>query len=491
MSNTASGGAARRINPQNPPYPQLRALMRTAYNADTLPRLAEYPGFTELRFRVGLKADLDDLIDEVFELARTRLMWEELLNAVAAEAPRAYNALAREEGWDLVAEPAIAPQPGPISPQPAPVPIPPPAPKQRVDVEIHITARAGDTYPVYIETSLAGDAQGTFTLPWSEGDLMKHLGWLEMGPTDRDGLATLGTALFDALLTRHVRDRYIESRGRAESGLRLRLRLDAPELQALPWELLYDAERQEFLAIAGETLITRYLAVPRGRPPLAVQPPLRVLLFTANPSGSVPLQIDAEVAAVRDALARPAAAGQVQLDVLPSAQVLTLRDKLRDFQPHVLHFIGHGQADQEGGALLLEDEEGGKDYLPGSTLATVLKRTNVRLAILNACLTSRGATVDLDKESFYARRRTLLGVGPALIDAGLGAVIANQFSVRDWSARVFAQDFYRTLARLEPIDEAVSRAREALMLKFDEEQRDWATPVLFLRSPDGVIFQRP
>jgi hypothetical protein len=82
-----------------------------------------------------------------------------------------------------------------------------------------------------------------------------------------------------------------------------------------------------------------------------------------------------------------------------------------------------------------------------------------------------------------------LGVGPALVDAGLGAVVAMQFSMRDWSARVFAEDFYTTLARLEPVDEAVSRAREALMLQFGEDQRDWATPVLFLRAPDGVIFR--
>ena len=34
------------------------------------------------------------------------------------------------------------------------------------------------------------------------------------------------------------------------------------------------------------------------------------------------------------------------------------------------------------------------------------------------------------------------------------------------------------------------RAREALMLGSGEDSRDWATPVLFLRSRDGIIFER-
>jgi CHAT domain-containing protein len=201
----------------------------------------------------------------------------------------------------------------------------------------------------------------------------------------------------------------------------------------------------------------------------------------------VQLDVEAEVAAIEGVLEDMQAAGEVRIHVLRHAQRMTLRNTLRDFGPHVLHFIGHGRADREGGALVLEKRDGGGDLLSGSMLSTLLKRADVRLAVLNACLTARGAVIE--EEDFYEVRRALLGVGPALVDAGLGAVVAMQFSMRDWSARVFAEDFYTTLARLEPVDEAVSRAREALMLQFGEDQRDWATPVLFLRAPDGVIFR--
>jgi hypothetical protein len=49
-----------------------------------------------------------------------------------------------------------------------------------------------------------------------------------------------------------------ETIGRDDLGLRLRLRINPPELAALPWEFLYSPERHLFLAASVETSLSRY-----------------------------------------------------------------------------------------------------------------------------------------------------------------------------------------------------------------------------------------
>ena len=50
----------------------------------------------------------------------------------------------------------------------------------------------------------------------------------------------------------------------------------------------------------------------------------------------------------------------------------------------------------------------------------------------------------------------------------------------------FTGEFYGALVDGHPVDQAVSSARKSLLDGFRDE---WATPVLFLRAPDGNIFE--
>jgi hypothetical protein len=364
---------------------------------------------------------------------------------------------------------------------------PPSPPETYDDVEIHVTPGPDNQQLVRIKTALAGDDSALLARTWSDSDLSKWLDWLEGGQVEGQGLIAIGQRLFDALFQDHVRDSYAQARGATHSRLRLRLWFDVPGLQALPWELLYDARQREFVALSGKALITRYLPVPRGKPPLAVKPPLRLLIASASPRDQLGPNVAAQETAVHQALAPLEAAGQVRVDSLPHAQVMTLRQALRDLQPHVLHFVGHGMMQAAGGVLLLEKADGTAHPLPADDLHILLQNApTVCLAVLNACLTARGGS---GPTPFATQRRALLGVGPQLVWAGLGAVVAMQFSLNDESAQLFAQDFYQTLARLEPVDLAVARAREALRLARGAHSRDWATPVLFLRAADGLVFQ--
>ena len=70
---------------------------------------------------------------------------------------------------------------------------------------------------------------------------------------------------------------------------------------------------------------------------------------------------------------------------------------------------------------------------------------------------------------------------------GIPAVVAMQFKVTDSAAIQLAESFYRAVALGKPVDHALTTARR--MVEADEEYNfEWGTPVLFMRSPDGYLF---
>jgi uncharacterized RDD family membrane protein YckC len=100
---------------------------------------------------------------------------------------------------------------------------------------------------------------------------------------------------------------------------------------------------------------------------------------------------------------------------------------------------------------------------------------SLRLVVLNACEGARSAVDD-----------PFGGVAQALVRQGIPAVIAMQFEISDPAAVVFSQSFYQALADLLPADEAMVEARRAIFAASNEVE--WATPVIYLRAPDGQIF---
>jgi hypothetical protein len=475
---------SQRIDPGNPPYAFLRKLLRAAFDSKSLSRLGETPPFGELRYRFSPSDNLDDMIDEVLEFSRTQSFWEELLDATAARSPKTYNGFAEGMGWPPVPVPEVVVKSSEEKPDVQPETLTKPT---FDEAEVYISALGDGHYRTRIKTS-KGEGVEEFESPWTSEQLTTLLSDLEHRETDRDSLVELGSQLFQAMFAGKVLNRYMQATSRASGGLRLRLWLEPPELQALPWELMYDDERRKFLTLAQGVLVTRYLPVAEEPQALVVEPPLRVLVATASPKDGRPLGVEAEAEAVERALASQVKEGKAKVKVLHHARADDLGEAIEGFTPHVLHFVGHGALGPEGGALVLEDPQGLATPLPASTLAYLITWAETRLAVLNACLSSRDLAIDASPLS--DRRRAMLGVGPALVNAGLGAVVGNQFSQSDEAGRLFAQKLYDRLALFDPVDEAVSRARLALVLKSGEGARDWATPVLFLRAPDGVIFAR-
>jgi hypothetical protein len=62
-----------------------------------------------------------------------------------------------------------------------------------------------------------------------------------------------------------------------------------------------------------------------------------------------------------------------------------------------------------------------------------------------------------------------------------------QFKITDGAAITFARQFYGALADAYPVDAALSNARKAMYAE-NEKEVEWGTPVLYMRSPDGRLF---
>jgi hypothetical protein len=299
--------------------------------------------------------------------------------------------------------------------------------------------------------------------------------WRELA-IDRSGLRALGASLMAWLFRGQVLELYRASLAglSAEDGLRIRLRLEPPELHTLPWECCYDAGQAVFLAQDPRTLMVRYLQGTFARSRLA-DAGMRVLVAVASPRELPTLKADEEYQRIEDELDELGGRFQVSRT---AATVDALQDALRR-GPNVLHFIGHGGFDAAaGGYLVLEDDQGGPQPVDAEVLAGLLRGSSVRLAVLNACESARTDP----RESFA-------GVAPQLVRAGLPAVIAMQTYTPDEAATQFSRAFYGAIADDWPVDAAVTAARQALFAHAPASPV-WSVPALYLTAPDGILWER-
>ncbi len=301
--------------------------------------------------------------------------------------------------------------------------------------------------------------------------------------TEIDTVKELGGKLFKTVFSGQVLACFRSSLVKIgeRGGLRLRLRLDAtPELAVLPWEYLYDSDLGRFLGESTRTPIIRYPEL--GEPPRAlnVQPPIRVLAVVSDPVDLSRLDVEKELDQLHLGLEDLSNQGRVKLSVLSRPTRPALDDRLSNYQPHILHFMGHGEFDPKTAesGLFLEDKHGHGQRLESARLGTLVRDyPALRLAVLNTCEGARSSPAD-----------PFGGVAQTLVRQGIPAVVAMQFPISDRAAIVFARKFYRKLAEDGKVDTALAEARRELFL----EQRndvEWGSPVLHMRSTDGRIFR--
>jgi CHAT domain-containing protein/WD40 repeat protein len=354
-----------------------------------------------------------------------------------------------------------------------------------------LITRAGDRHRALVVDAPGGDADIFFDLPPSLPDfqaLLKFAGprrGVREEPVESAPVASLddvGSLLYEAIFQGDVRDVLVDSLALAAdnaAGLRLRLRFheDAADLATLPWEILYDARQERFLALSENLPILRYLSLPRPRPALVTEPPLRVLAVLASPVGLEELDLEGEWQVLVDALAPLVTEGKVVLDRLASPTLAVLQQRLLGDPVHVLHFVGHGIFDEESrqGMLVLADERDQPRLIGAREVAALLaNHTSLRLLYLNACEGALG-----DDANVFA------GLAQRLVQQGAPAAIAMQAEISDSASIELARTFYTALATGRPVDAALTQARLTLFMNSSSE---WATPVLFSRAPDNRLF---
>ena len=365
---------------------------------------------------------------------------------------------------------------------------------QYLDFEIEIAHGDRVDYPLAVIHSPAGETRATFTLPFSQIELENRILTLKnvllrsggqhrraLTP-DEQTVRTFGQDLFDALFTDDVGSLYHESRRQAErqdAGLRIKLRIQSPELSALPWEFLFDRRGDEFVCLSTSTPLVRYLETSVPVRPLAVKPPLRVLGMVVSPNDLEPLDVETERQRLDRALAPLQERGLVHLHWLEGGTWRDLQRCLRQEQWHIFHFVGHGayDAQRDEGIVAFADRDGNSRHLTATELARLLTdHSTLRLALLNSCEGARAGELDL-----------LSSTAATLVRRGLPAVLAMQYDITDRAAIQLSESFYEALADGLPVDAALAEARKAISLGV-ANSLEWGTPALFMRSGDGRIF---
>ena len=343
-----------------------------------------------------------------------------------------------------------------------------------LDFDLLIEPAAGG-YRARVLNSPAGQAVVRFTLPLEEMQGSREI-------FDMESAKAYGQTLFEAVFEGQVESclrRSQDEASRQGVGLRIRLRLtEVPELVSLPWEYLYDPTVNRFPVLSTETPLMRYLDLPELVQPLAVKPPLSVLVMISSPADYIALDVEREWATLDEALGELEQKGRVTVERLEQASPIALQRQLRQGKYHVFHFIGHGVFDEDvqDGMVILEDEEGTSRLVSGQELGTLLHdHRSLRLAFLNACEGARAS----ESEPFS-------GVAQSLIQQGIPAVVAMQFEISDGSAITLVREFYTAMAEGYPVDADLAEARKAVFGL--GENVEWGTPVLYMRSPDGRVF---
>jgi hypothetical protein len=334
-----------------------------------------------------------------------------------------------------------------------------------------------------------GPGEASFKLPFPKDQMQEvpeqfdRLLDPKSDPPSRFTPEQIGQALFESLFAGSVGWRFRESlaklAGSNEEGLRIRLNFDLNDprlavLEALPWELLWDAEKDDFVSRFRNTPVVRFL--PVARPPLPpFVGPLKVLVVMAGPSDLPKLDLETEWKNIWATFAKHP---EISVTAIQQPSLADLHAKILEDTWHVVHFIGHGGFDDQAGSgtVCFVGPDGKTQEVTGKMLGDHLKTPDLRLVFLNACDTAK--IPRRNGQDAYRATAT------ALVKAGVPAVIAMQTPIFDRPAIELSANFYGRIALGDPVDAALAEGRLAILRL---NSLDWATPALFTRIRDGNI----
>src|SRR6185295_6585027 len=141
-------------------------------------------------------------------------------------------------------------------------------------------------------------------------------------------------------------------------------------------------------------------------------------------------------------------------------------------------YSGHGAFNAAGSFLVMEDAKGmAKPVFLADLLPVIEAAPELKFIFLSACKTG-----NINESTASS------GIAAGLMKA-VPAVLAMQFSIRDDRAARFAEAFYGSVGRGEPLEQATQTARVTLS-STDEAAGDWGVPSLYLQRPNMCLIQR-
>jgi CHAT domain-containing protein len=348
-------------------------------------------------------------------------------------------------------------------------------PEEYVDFDLHI-----DNHNNIHARSEQGERQSniSLTLP---NCIIEGLEQINKGQTDENFLRQFGKCLYDLIFPAPIHTHFNQTEAvahRNRQKVRIRLMIQPDTLSQIPWEFIYREEGGYFLAVNPDTVLSRYLNLPLPQSHVGRQgASLNMLLIIADPKDQVRLNPDMWEDLVRRAIAP--IEQKITIQVVKDATRKNITSALLQQKPDIVQFVGHGIYQNGKGHLALVDGDGETWLIDDSRFANLFLGADDRLRLV--CL----ATCESAKSDSL---QGFLGIAPQLVQRGIPAVVAMQYSVRIKTAKTFFEEFYDAIAVHKPVDWAVQWARNQISLEYGLDNREFATPVLYVRAEDGNIF---
>ncbi len=315
-------------------------------------------------------------------------------------------------------------------------------------------------------------------------DIQLTLSLIDADKTNEKLLEDLGAKLYQMIFPPAIDKHFNSTEAAARSQrrrVRIRLHIEPDTLAVLPWEFLYRREGGYFLAVNPDTVLAHYLDLPLPPDLLSKREgPLHLLIIIANPTDQTPLNPDEWERIILQALREPLKRGLLTVQTVKQATFEQIRDALLHHKPDMIQFVGHGIYDNGKGYLALVDSKTSETWeVDDSRFANIFLGVGdtLRLLTLATCESAKSDSP-----------RGFLGIAPQIIQRGVPIVVAMRYSVLISAAEIYLENFYTAAAAHRPVDWAVQHARNAISIKQGLNNREFATPVLYMRATDGNIF---
>jgi tetratricopeptide (TPR) repeat protein len=296
-------------------------------------------------------------------------------------------------------------------------------------------------------------------------------------------LAAIGEGLFETWLADDWEDDVRDALTPPDRN-RFIVASNVPAVLNLPWSLLRLPSEAEPVGLDPTSSVRLHPATDRlaERDGERRPGPLRVLYSACAPRDAGDLGYEEEEYQLVQTLSQRERVAHFGCDL---GRFDEFQDRVREYNPHVVHLTGHGVVTDGEGHFAFEDEEGYADLQSSNKIVNdALAGRGVQCVFVSGCETGQAPAV-----------RAVNGLCQGLVRSGVPMAVGWAASILDGVATEFGDTFYAELSAGEDVDRAVVQARrDARQLcreRVDEDgwvDPSWTLPVLYTATTQADLF---